>query len=91
MYFVYILLCDKDFFYVGLSDNLEERLQDHTSGYSPYTRRFSEIELVHSERYPKRSQAERREKQIKGWSKAKKKALIGGDREKLRELSKSKS
>jgi len=61
MYFVYILLCDKDFFYVGLTDDLEKRLRDHTSGYSPYTKRFDGVELVYSERHSKRFQAEKRE------------------------------
>jgi predicted GIY-YIG superfamily endonuclease len=91
MYFVYILLCDKDFFYVGLTDDLERRLRDHRFGYSPFTRRFKDIELVYSEKHNKRSQAESREKQVKGWSSVKKKALIAGDKEGLRRLSKSKS
>lgn len=91
MYFVYILLCNKAFFYVGSTNNLEKRLREHVSGYSPYTHRFNEIELVYSEKYPNRLQAELREKQLKGWSKEKKKALVGGKRGKLKELSKSKS
>jgi predicted GIY-YIG superfamily endonuclease len=87
--FVYILLCDNRKFYVGITDDLERRLGQHRRGYSPYTKQFSIIELVYSEKYSSRAKAEFREKQIKGWSIAKKKALISGDKGLLVKLSKS--
>ncbi len=69
---------------------MAERLNEHIRGYSPYTRKFSDINLVYSESdYKTREDAEKREKQLKGWSVAKKKALISGDKELLKKLSRS--
>jgi len=87
--FVYILLCDNRKYYVGITDDLERRIKQHKNKHSPYTKQFSIIELVYSEKYENRSKAELREYQIKGWSIAKKKALISGNKELLINLSKS--
>lgn len=91
MYYLYILLCDKAFFYIGLTTNLSKRIIDHKSGYSSHTKRYKFIELVYSEPYKTRLEAEKRETQIKGWSNSKKKALIEDNFEDLRKLSKGKS
>ena len=91
MYRVYILECDNAFFYVGLTTNLPTRLTQHQRHQSIHTKRYEKIKLVYSEAFSKRSDAEEREKQLKGWSRAKKKALIGGDKELLKGLSRSKS
>lgn len=91
MNYVYILLCNKDIFYTGQTNNLEKRLLEHKSGYSPHTKRYKHVELMYSEQFVTRAQAEERENQLKGWSRAKKIALITGNKEKLVELSKSKS
>lgn len=88
MYQVYILECDNAFFYVGLTTNPEIRLLQHQKHQSPHTKRYEKIELVYSEEFSKRFDAEEREKQFKGWSKAKKKALVAGDIELLKKLSK---
>ena len=88
-WFVYILLCDNRKFYVGVTDNLKRRVEQHKKKQSFYTKQFSIIELVHCEKYSTRQQAEHREQQLKGWSAAKKKALIKGDRSLLVKLSKS--
>ena len=88
---MYILECDKAFFYVGLTINLHKRLVQHQKHHSPHTKRYNVVRLVHSETFNKRFDAEKREKQLKGWSKAKKNALIMGDIELLKKLSKSKS
>ena len=88
MCYVYILLCDEKTFYVGLTDNLERRLQQHQRKESFYTKKFSSVGLVYNEQASSRQAGERREKQMKGWSVAKKKALISGDIEKLQHLSK---
>ena len=47
------------------------------------------MELVYSEELPTRAAAEEREAQLKRWSRAKKEALIGGNRDRLRQLSQS--
>ncbi len=86
---VYILFCDQKTFYVGVTDNIERRLTQHKRRESFYTKKFSDIKLVYKEEYQKRIVAEKREKQIKKWSIAKKKALINSDKELLKKLSKS--
>ncbi len=90
MYYVYILECDKAFFYVGLTNDLEKRVVQHQSKHSPHTRRYSEVALVYNESFSRRIDAEKREKQLKGWSRAKKKALINHDFKNLVILSSSK-
>ena len=90
MYYVYILQCDQSF-YVGLTDNLERRIFQHQSKQSPHTKRYSKIECVYEEKFNTRFGAENREQQLKGWSKAKKEALINGEKKKLIGLSRNKS
>lgn len=77
-WFVYLLLCDKKTFYVGISSDLKERLLEHRSRKSFYTKKFSEIAIVYCEKYPNKYEAARREQQLKGWSRAKKQMLIDG-------------
>jgi len=50
VWFVYILLCDNRKFYVGLTDNLDRRLEQHRKKQSFYTRQFSIIDLVYNEK-----------------------------------------
>ena len=88
-WYTYILLCDEKIFYVGLTSNLENRLESHLNKYNIGTKKFSHIELVYSEQYPSRKLAENREIQLKKWSVAKKKALIEGNINLLKQLSKS--
>lgn len=88
VWFVYILLCDQKTFYVGTAQNVEDRLQEHVRGHSPFTKKFSDFELVYQEKCQSRFIAERRERQLKGWSVAKKEALVKGDITKLKRLSK---
>ncbi|HAT68690.1 MAG: hypothetical protein A2481_00085 [Candidatus Yonathbacteria bacterium RIFOXYC2_FULL_47_9] len=88
-YFVYILFCDQRTFYTGSTDNLERRIKEHKSKKSFYTKQFSDIELVYQEVCKDKREAEKREFQIKGWGAAKKKALIDGNKELLKKLSKS--
>jgi putative endonuclease len=88
---VYILLCNNDEYYVGSTTNLELRLQEHRSGVgSGFTKAHLPIDLVYTEEYDTIHEARLRERQLHKWSQAKKEALINGDIEKLKELSKSK-
>lgn len=90
-YFVYILKCSDGSFYTGLTSNLEKRLNEHNSGFiKGYTSQRLPVSLVYSNRFTDINDAIKVEKQIKGWSKAKKEALIRGDFEALVILSKSK-
>ena len=79
MWYVYLLLCNGRVFYVGITKNLAKRLREHKNRLSFFTKQFSEIELVYCERYKLKHEAARREKQLKGWSRAKKRKLIDGE------------
>jgi predicted GIY-YIG superfamily endonuclease len=87
-WFVYILFCDGKTFYVGITDNLKRRFFQHKNKYSTFTKKFSHIELAYSERFFTRGEAKNREERLRGWSVAKKKALIAGDKNLLIKLSK---
>jgi len=92
LYFVYILRCSDGSYYVGSTQNLEERLQAHNDGKATrYTFLRRPVQLVYSEAHDAESAAVRRERQIKKWSRAKKKALMAGNLERLRELSRSRT
>jgi putative endonuclease len=81
MFFVYILRTSGNTLYIGQTNNLEKRIQEHKNK-SPraakYTRSFDSLELVYSEKYPTRQDAMKREWQLKKWSRKKKEALVGG-------------
>ena len=91
MFYVYILRCDNQSFYVGLTDNLERRVLQHQNKESFHTKRYPSIKLVYSEKFDKRTAAEKREQQLKKWSRAKKEALINDEMDELIKLSKNKS
>ena len=76
MWHTYILLCDKKTFYVGITNNLDERLMEHKNKESFFTKKFSDVELVYKEQFSDKFEAAKREKQIKGWSHKKKEMLI---------------
>ncbi len=89
MFFIYILRTSFSTLYIGQTNNLEERLRDHqnkSSKSAKYVRYFNTIELAYSEEYLTRKEAMKREIQLKKWSKAKKEALVNGDRELLKKL-----
>jgi len=88
-WYTYILLCDQKTYYIGLTNNITNRLSSHKRRENIGTKEFSDIQLIYKEEYPTRKLAEKRENQIKGWSRAKKKALIEGNTELLIELSKT--
>ncbi len=89
LFYVYILRCRDHSYYVGATDNLHERLAAHNAGRGPsYTSQRRPVQLVYSESYDNNGLAVQRERQLKGWSRAKKEALILGDVEELKRLSK---
>ena len=90
-YFVYILKCADDSYYTGVTNNIEERVRQHESGYSAssYTYNRRPVTLVFSQQMQSIQQAIELEKQIKGWSRKKKEAFINEDWEKLKLFSKS--
>ena len=88
--FVYILRCLDGSYYVGSTrDSLEARVAEHNSGfYGGYTMRRRPVELVWSQDFDRITDAIAAERQLKGWSRAKKEALIAGDPGLLHQLSK---
>src|SRR5690606_17546027 len=89
-YFVYIVQCSDKSYYTGVTSNLEKRLNEHNTGlFKGYTSKRLPVQLMYSQRYSDINDAIRAEKQIKGWSRAKKEALIRNDIEALVQLSHS--
>ncbi len=89
--YMYILKCADGSYYTGSTKNLEKRLIEHQSGEgSFYTKKRLPVTLVYFEEFQRIDEAFYREKQVQGWSRKKKEALINGEYEKLPELSKSK-
>jgi putative endonuclease len=77
MPFVYILHCGDGSFYVGSTRNLENRLEQHVTGLGgAYTAKRQPVKLVFMEEYSRIDEAYAREKQVQGWSRAKRIALI---------------
>ena len=76
-YWVYILRCVDGTYYTGSTNNLEQRIETHNKGKgAKYTATRRPVVLVYSERQPDKQAAMRRERQIKGWKRAMKEALI---------------
>jgi putative endonuclease len=86
---VYIVRCADDSYYTGRSAvSAEKRVSEHNLGiFEGYTKSRRPVTLVFSERFDRITEAIAFERQIKGWSRAKKEALIRGDWEALRELA----
>jgi putative endonuclease len=79
-FWVYLLRCADGSYYAGHTDNLEGRLWQHDQGICcEWTRRRRPVEPVWCEAVPTRDEAIAFERRIKGWTRAKKEALIAGD------------
>jgi putative endonuclease len=89
MAWMYILECSDGSYYVGSTKNLERRLSEHQEGLGArYTTRRLPVKLVYCEEYDRVADAFYREKQIQGWRRAKREALINGDPDLLPALAK---
>ena len=88
--YVYMLRCSDGSYYVGSARlGLERRLSEHNTGaHDGYTSKRLPVELVWSEHFPSITDAIAVERQIKGWSRAKKEALMRGDFALIADLSK---
>lgn len=88
-FWAYMLHCRGGQYYVGHTDDLDRRIAQHQSGEIPgFTADRLPVAFVWSEAFQTRDDARAAEQRIKGWSRAKKMALIRGDWEKVSELSK---
>jgi predicted GIY-YIG superfamily endonuclease len=93
-FYVYILRCADGSYYTGHTDNLESRLAAHERGEIPgytQTKTRRPVELVFAEEFPSREDALGCERQIKGWSRAKKEALIARDWARLVDLARTRA
>jgi putative endonuclease len=88
--YMYILKCSDGTYYTGSTTNLELRLAQHNAGEGAnYTKKRLPVELVYNEEYSRIDDAFFREKQIQGWRREKKEALIKGSFESLPILASS--
>lgn len=77
MYYVYIIECEDRSLYTGASPNPEERFERHKAGVgSKYTRSHKPVRLVYTEQFETKSEALKRELQIKSWRRKEKLNLI---------------
>lgn len=87
---MYILECSDGSFYVGSTKDLERRLWEHQNGLgAKYTKRRLPIKLVFAEEFERIDDAYYFEKQVQGWGRKKRIALINRDFVALKKLSKS--
>ena len=89
MMYVYILECSDHSFYTGVTNDIDRRVEEHQYGENKeaYTYSRRPVKLVYSEFFIDPTDAINFEKQIKGWTRKKKIALINGDFKTLVKLS----
>lgn len=88
--YMYILECSDCTYYTGSTINLENRIAQHQNGEgSYYTKRHLPVKLVYFEEFQRIEDAFYREKQVQGWSRKKKRALVNGRFDRLSDLSKN--
>ncbi len=87
--YMYILECSDGSYYTGSTKDLIRRLDQHQSGEGAnYTAKRLPVKLIYYEEYDRIDDAFYREKQVQGWSRRKKQALMKGDKQLLSELAK---
>jgi len=91
-YYVYIVECNDNSYYTGVTNNLSLRIEQHNSKnyINSYTHKRRPVKLKFSDVFTDVKQAIKFEKQIKGWNRAKKEALIAGNWDEIKRLSNSK-
>ncbi|GLU42595.1 GIY-YIG nuclease family protein [Allomuricauda sp. NBRC 101325] len=90
--FVYILHCSDDSYYTGSTIDLDKRINEHQDGRGAnHTKKRLPVKLLYVEEYLSITSAFEREKQIQGWSRAKKEALMNEEFGVLPQLSECKN
>lgn len=88
MWYVYIILCSDGSLYAGSTTDVDRRINEHnTKKGGSYTRIRTPVKLKYREKQPDRISAQKREAQIKHWTRAKKLALIAQNKHTLHSLS----
>ena len=92
-YFVYIVECADKSYYTGVTNDVDERINEHNEGLYPmsYTHSRRPVKLKYFERFQDVSQAIDFEKQVKGWTRKKKEALFSENWEEIKRLSNGKT
>jgi predicted GIY-YIG superfamily endonuclease len=91
-FWVYLLHCRGGSFYAGHAEDLDVRIAQHQAGaVDGFTSEHLPVKLVWCEELPTRYEAIAMERRIKGWSRAKKMALIRGDWGRISALAKKKN
>lgn len=86
---MYILLCSDGTYYTGSTNDIDVRIIQHQGGDGAlYTKRRLPVTLLYYEEFPRVDQAFYREKQVQGWRRKKKEALMNGAEELLPKLAK---
>ena len=87
---MYILVCSDGSYYVGSTTDLSSRLAQHQIGLgSNFTRNHLPVKLIYHEEFQRIEDAFQREKQIQGWSRKKKEALMKRQKEELIKLARN--
>ncbi|NJC27039.1 GIY-YIG nuclease family protein [Neolewinella antarctica] len=87
--YMYILKCSNGKYYTGSTKDLTRRLEQHQNGQGAnFTKKHLPVELVYTEYFDRIDAAFAREKQIQGWSRKKKEALMARDIEALEKAAK---
>ncbi len=77
MYFVYLIQCKDKSIYTGITNDLERRFNQHKRKKGgAYTRSHTVKEIIYTEKFQTKSEALKRELEIKGWRREKKLSLI---------------
>ena len=85
---MYILKCSDNSYYTGSTNDIERRVNQHQAGEGAnYTKKHLPVELIYYEEFQRIDEAFNREKQVQGWNRKKKEALINGEQHKLPLLS----
>lgn len=90
-FYVYMLECADGSYYIGHTDDIDQRVLQHEAGEIGYTATRKPVRLMWQGEFETREGALAFEQQVKGWSRAKKEALVAGDWERIKELARSKS
>jgi putative endonuclease len=77
MWFIYILLCEDGSYYTGSTNDVEKRFKDHLEGRGArYTKSHKPVKVIYKEGFATKSEALKREAELKKWPKAKKVKLV---------------
>ncbi len=89
-FYTYLLRCSDGSYYAGHTDDIDLRIAQHQTGtLGGYTARRRPVTPVWSDSFMTRDEAFAAERKLKGWSRAKKEALIAGDWERVQTLARN--